>query len=555
MKKTAKLVLGLILFSSTVFAQSLADAKKAVNAEQYQKAKSILKNLTTTQASNPENFFWLGDAYLRTDKVDSAKMAFTKGISADAEYNLNYVGLGTIDLIAKNDAAAQANFNKALDDTKKKEYLELMYIGKAYTYEQVKNFPKALEFLNKAKEKEAAQKDPELFVAFGDVYMMQGKNSEAVAAYNQALAINNTLTRAEVKIGEIWRQAYNFELSEKTLQAVIAKDPNFGPAYRAQAENYYRWASQFPNRRAELLPKAKDLYGKYLNLTDRSVESQYRYLIFLLNAQDFATLEKEASAFVAKNGTNKDYVLAKRFLAYAQIENKKTDEGSKTLEDFVKSRDQKGIIADDYLYLGKALQDQKKDSLAVGYFIKAYELDTSKSEIVSSIAKSYYSSKNYEKAAEFYDKIATNPKTTMLDYYYAGLANYFYYYQLVENKKDTPELTSKVLVKADSAFTKVATKTSTPEAYLYRGKVLRLQDPEDQKGLGIPSYEKFIELVMAKPETVEKQKRNLVEAYSVLGAYYIKTDKPKASDYFKKVLELEPENKLAQDAIKAIAAK
>ncbi|WP_432329419.1 hypothetical protein ACRQ5D_15150 [Mucilaginibacter sp. P25] len=66
--KIAKASLGLVfLGSSSVFAQSLADAKKAIDAEQYQKAESMLKTLTTTQPTKDENFFiWVGCTLNRT---------------------------------------------------------------------------------------------------------------------------------------------------------------------------------------------------------------------------------------------------------------------------------------------------------------------------------------------------------------------------------------------------------------------------------------------------------------------------------------------------------
>ena len=47
----------LVLVGTGVFAQSLADAKKAIDAEQYQRGKSMLKVLTTTQLTNAENYF------------------------------------------------------------------------------------------------------------------------------------------------------------------------------------------------------------------------------------------------------------------------------------------------------------------------------------------------------------------------------------------------------------------------------------------------------------------------------------------------------------------
>ena len=59
--KVAAAMVGLVLAGSAVKAQTLDDAKKAITAEQYQKAKSMLKNLTVTQADKDENYFtWVG---------------------------------------------------------------------------------------------------------------------------------------------------------------------------------------------------------------------------------------------------------------------------------------------------------------------------------------------------------------------------------------------------------------------------------------------------------------------------------------------------------------
>ena len=44
-KKAITLSLGLVVMGSASFAQSLNDAKKAIDAEQYQKATSMLKTL------------------------------------------------------------------------------------------------------------------------------------------------------------------------------------------------------------------------------------------------------------------------------------------------------------------------------------------------------------------------------------------------------------------------------------------------------------------------------------------------------------------------------
>src|SRR5258707_10000405 len=129
--KIATAGLGLLLVGSTAFSQSLADARKAIGAEQYQKAKSMLKNLTVTQADKDENYFYLGWVYLKQDYSDSAKAIFNKGLAVNAKSPLNLVGLGAIAHIEKDNATATSNFNQAiaLAGKNSKPYL---YIGLSY---------------------------------------------------------------------------------------------------------------------------------------------------------------------------------------------------------------------------------------------------------------------------------------------------------------------------------------------------------------------------------------------------------------------------------------
>src|ERR1700743_2743450 len=94
--KIAAASVGLLLMGSSVFAQSLADAKKAIDDEQYQKAKSMLKNLTVTQADKDENYFYLGWVYIKQEYLDSAQTTFTKGLSVNPKSALNMVGLGAV---------------------------------------------------------------------------------------------------------------------------------------------------------------------------------------------------------------------------------------------------------------------------------------------------------------------------------------------------------------------------------------------------------------------------------------------------------------------------
>lgn len=553
-KKIAITTLSVALMANITLAQSLEDAQKAINAEQFQKAKSMFYNLVKVQPT-PENYFNFGELYLSLGMADSAKIAFEKGVAADekGKYTLNHIGLGTVDLFNKNTSAAQAKFDKATDEMRRKDYQEYIYIGKAYTYEKSKDLTKAFEWFQKAMEN--GEKDPELHIAMGNAYKVQKKNSEAVAEYQRAMNLKDNLLKVEVNIGEIWTQAFNFELAESNLKAVTAKDPNFGPAYRALAENYYQWASAFPNKQVEFLPKAKDNYSKYLDLTDRSTESRYRYLIFLFNAKDYAGLEKAATEFITSPGYKKDYVIARRFRGYAAVENNNNQAGIDALNAFITDVEKDRVIADDYLFLGKAYQNQKQDSLAIINYIKGYQLDTTNTEVLGTIAKTYFTARKYDQAAKYYSKITKLPKNSYTDWFYLGTANYYYY--ATKLAKDSPMdsvAIKKTLIEADSAFTYVAEKAKNADAYLYVARVEYYLNPINENDKTKAGYEKYVELTNAKENITDRDKTNLVEAYSSIGAYYIKSDKPKSKEYFEKALVLAPDNQQVKDALAALKA-
>src|ERR1700753_3055251 len=112
--KIATVGLGLVFMGSSVFAQSLDDAKKAIDAEQFQKAKSMLKNLVNTQSTKDENYFYLGWVYIKQDYPDSAKAIFQKGLGVNPKSALNLAGLGTVARLDKDKAGASSYYGQAV---------------------------------------------------------------------------------------------------------------------------------------------------------------------------------------------------------------------------------------------------------------------------------------------------------------------------------------------------------------------------------------------------------------------------------------------------------
>src|SRR5262245_33832734 len=128
---TFKILSFALLATTFVQAQDLEPAKRAIDAEQYEKAKSLLKSAIQTKPSNGKAIFLLGNIYLKQNIADSAKTYFQKGLIASDYAKFNNIGLGQMDLDAKNKDAAKAKFDLAMKDVKKRDTEEYIYVARA----------------------------------------------------------------------------------------------------------------------------------------------------------------------------------------------------------------------------------------------------------------------------------------------------------------------------------------------------------------------------------------------------------------------------------------
>ncbi|TCD11560.1 hypothetical protein EZ449_04675 [Pedobacter frigidisoli] len=560
LKKAITLNLGLVLMGSAVFAQDLNDAKKAIDAEQYQKASSMLKSLVSTKATDGNNYYNLGLVYLKTGYIDSARAVFNKGLATDPKNNLNLIGLGEADMLSNNPTSAKTNFDKAVAIASK-DYKTYLYIGKAYLAQDKPSddvskpdFTSALANITKADELDSKDKDAEIFLAQGDAYALQKKNSEALGPYMRVNDIDPTNRRAKTQIGRMYKDSRAFAEGEKELNDVITADPNYGPAYRELGELYLLWSSFGVNK--ERATKGIENYKKYLDLTDKSLESQLRYAQFLFYAKDYQTLEQVATALQVPANDPKGIVVS-RLKGWSAYENKNYPQALKSMDEFfAKEKDPNKILGFDYLYLGKAQLKAGQDSLALINITKAVEKDSANTEALAEVAKTFFDAKKYAKSAQIYDKVIAagpNSKGVLYSYFYNGLAYYFDYATQYSAKKNPSK---DLLVKADSSIAKVTQLApETTDAYLYRARINSLLDDEKTpKGLMVPYFETFIQKVTEKPELVTPNAKKLSEAYDNIGGYYYNSDKAKAKEYFDKSVAVYPAGTFAAAKLKELAA-
>jgi len=76
-------ILSLVFLTASVvgYSQDIDQAKKAIDAEQFEKAKTMLKNSIKVKEDNGKADFLLGSIYLKQNIEDSAKIYFQKGIN------------------------------------------------------------------------------------------------------------------------------------------------------------------------------------------------------------------------------------------------------------------------------------------------------------------------------------------------------------------------------------------------------------------------------------------------------------------------------------------
>ncbi len=555
MNKIKVLSIALLAVVATGRAQDLNQAKKAIDAEQFESAKKMLKSIIQEKPANGTAAFYLGNVYLLQNNADSAKIYYQKGLAGSEGAKLNNIGLGLIDLDNGNAVAAEEKFALATKDLRKKDIEEYIFIGRAYTFSTNPDYKKALEYLNKSKL--INPQDAQLNLALGNAYHGDKNQNEAYSAYRNAYSADNTLIRAKMQLGVLLKGAKAYTEAVKAYDEVIAINANYGPVYRELAETYYLWGRNEPSKYRVYIDKALVNYEKYLSLTDYSVHSRMRRADFLVLAGEYKALEAEANKMIELDKVNPRIM---RYLGISAYQNGNYDVAIKSLESFISNGTNK-LIAFDYQVLGfskikKAVGEDGKN-LDTALFDngildvkKAAEMDPNGlATNISDIGKILYELKLFKPASTIFEIAVANKesKNYVLDNFYLGNSLYF------DNTRNDIKPDPIALQRADLAYGAVIEASpKTQDAYLYRARTNSLLENDE---MTIKYYNDYVSIVtekgpeeLAKPATVKK----LIESYNTAGASYANTDKAKAIEYFNKALVIDPANQYALDSLKSL---
>lgn len=554
MKKLKIFSIAMLATTAFNYAQDVDSAKKIIDAEQYEKAKSMLKGIIQAKPSNGKASFLLGTIYIKQNSEDSAKIYFDKGVAATEGARFNTIGLGHLDLNNGNASAAKSKFDAVASGLKKKEFEELVYIAQAYINSDKPDYKAAITILEKAKL--ANPNSAEVFLALGDAHYGNKSQNDAYSAYRSAYQLDPSMIRAKMQLGVLLKGAKAYTEAIKAYDEVVKLNPNYGPVYRELAETYYYWANNQPKTYKENIAKALTNYEKYMGLTDYSLSSRMRHADFLILAKDYKALEAEANEMKKLDKVNPRIL---RYLGYSAYENGNVDSAISSLTEFIAKGTNK-IIGGDYYYLGLAqikksvnvetkVVDQALLNTGIDNLKKAIEMSATVTNALNEVGKEYYTNKLYTVSQPIFELAISNPesKNFLEDNIYYGLS------VITNNRgKDEKTIDAVSLGKADVAMDNVIKGNATyQEAYLYKARINSALEKND---IMAQNYQKYVDLIIAKgPEEVTKSKAKLTEAYNNMGVYYAAIgDKTKAKELLNKTLELDPANTFATESLKTL---
>jgi tetratricopeptide (TPR) repeat protein len=545
--KSIVVVVALLLyfpFLAKTYSQELKDARKLTKNEQFIEASSMFKELIRKTPSNGDLYYYYGRNFLYKfvsdtlnvsfpEMADSALVLYEQGIKKDSTNPLNYVGMAGLSVIAKNKEKARENYlkAKALLPSKANKSIKMLPARQAdimtemalwYVYARVHDTASVFELLRTAEKLDNT--NPFLYIVKGDVYFhLLNDGSNAIANYNKAQALDPRSPEAKLRLGQLWLRARQYTTAMNYYQEVVKMDSTFAPAYRELGSLQAR-----AGRPAE----AKKNFYKFLELTGNTA-ARKQLVNTLIELKAYPEAIEQLNMILQVDTDDND---VNRALAYSYYETQQYDKGLVYIKKFFGNAKPEKIRSLDYAYYGRLLAKNKQDSLAPEKLMKAYELDTSKAELISEAATCFTRIKKYDNARELYAQKISLKKGVPMDYYNLGKV----YYSIQDYTKADTNL---------AIFNEL--QPDYIPGFAWRARTRSNLDSTDTKGYNItgfavPVYEGIIEKTQA--DTVKYMKERF-ESFDYLAFYHysqfsrdqkLRDEAAKALEYYLRMSAVNP---------------
>ncbi|MGQ9818617.1 MAG: tetratricopeptide repeat protein [Candidatus Kapaibacteriales bacterium] len=560
MKKTFLLSV-IFLLTLNVYSQDiLREFKRYYQNKEFQEAYHLLPNLIKEKYKDEMLYIAFGDVYFEFEKYDSARIMY------EIAYDIRDDKPEVIQKLAR--AFSYTNsFDKAiklLKDYLKKnsdEWQTNLELG--YIYLRADSLRQAEYYFTKVKE--LNKKTPEPFIALGDLYFAQKVYELARWNYEEALSLNPDLTEARVKLATSYYylamleqdpNLYNelFLRSLKEWQIVSQKDPKNAKAWFEQGKILYL-ASRYED--------ASRAFYQFVQLRPSSSLGRW-YL-----AQSLVEIGKCDSAIVhleiVINEIDSVRTKAQLKLARCYFDTKNFEKAIQTYSILSRttSLEEKDYerFATAYIYYGDTIS-------AFNVYDELFKKNNLKCSLIIQVALFSMNAKYYDRSINYFKLVQKNCNDSTAQRVNFNLGYVF----LMQKSFDSAIVYFNRSIQFDSinpisyiyrgdAFASLNNKKSAKSDYLKAIQIVESNSEKNQKYISVV-FAKISSLLVELKDYQELNKyarrwteldQNNPNAWIYLAiSYQGSKDLPNACKSWKKVKQLEPNNKFAIQYLKEL---
>ena len=300
---------------------------------------------------------------------------------------LLFIGIFFVLSFNINAQSSLADGEKAI---KNKEYSKVLTIAKEFIDNN--NTTDALKLLIQLREKNFSE--IKLFEYLGDTYSKMNVAENALINYEHAEEMDSLNIQLKFKSAELLRKSKRYKEAGNKYLKIIQIDPNNKKAILETATilylaKYYNDAATYYEKYLAF-EQTKDAYQKISKafLESKNYEKTYKYSVEgLMKYPEDVVLNK--SAAISSFGLQKFEDAGKYYSAIPDSQ----------------------LTVSDLKNAGKAFQMIKADSIAIKYYEKVIQRDSTQSSLFMDMANNYYRNNNFEQAIKYYEaKINIDPK-------------------------------------------------------------------------------------------------------------------------------------------------
>lgn len=478
----------------------------------------------------------------------SASMWGQEPLSSDLNQQVTQIAK----MIKDNPKGAEEGFDGLLKGKNKKNIPLLLSIGKAYL--DAGNADMAKEYAERARK--ADSKSASVYMFLGDIALAGKDAGAACGNYEQAIFFDEDCYEAYYKYARAYA-GVNPQLSVDMLMKLKERHPEELNVDRELANAYYLMGNY---------SKAKSAYDDFMQKGTPNVQDYGRYAMLLYLNKDYQHSLDMAGKGLAMEADNH---LLKRLMMYGLYELKSYPAGLQAANEFFKDPNNPDFVYLDYLYRARLYLANGNNDEAIAEFEKALKADEKKEhpEVAKEMSDAYGKMLKYPDAIRMYQVYMDmlGDKKEVSDLFLFGRL----YYQAAgalapTNTADSTAVAAapvdtvmikkqqnEYLTQADTIFAEVSQRV--PDNYLgyfWRARTNAMLDLETTLGLAKPYYEAALAQLEKNPNA---SKSLLIECESYLGYYYfLKEEYEQSKVYWTKILEIDPENATAKQAMEGL---